>query len=79
MGNDTTSGVTTVPSLAHNLKAQRAEKGLSQPQLAEKADVNKDTISLIESGRVQRPQAKTLGRLAAALETTVLNLMGEST
>jgi transcriptional regulator with XRE-family HTH domain len=53
--------------LANNLKENRRRLGLSQPKLAELADLSTHYVSMIESGR-KFPTPEVLGRLAAALE-----------
>jgi len=52
--------------LGRNLNRIRREKGLSQDQLAVKADVTKRYIQMIESGQ-KCPKIFTIKRLQAAL------------
>ena len=56
-----------------NVKIRRFRKGLSQEQLADKANVSKNTISVIESGQ-KFVHAKTLILLANTLDTEVYEL-----
>ena len=56
-----------------NVKLRRFKKGLSQEQLACKANVSKNTISVIESGQ-KFVHAKTLILLANTLGTEVYEL-----
>ena len=60
--------------LGQNVKARRVKKGLNQEQLAERADVSKNTISVIETGQ-KFVHAKTLILLADALETEIYELL----
>lgn len=53
--------------LRNNLKAARAEKGLSQSQLAELVGVSRNTISSIETGQFN-PTAKLALILCIALD-----------
>jgi transcriptional regulator with XRE-family HTH domain len=51
---------------AQNLVAQRGKAGLSQEELASRADLHRTEISLIETGKRQ-PRLETLAKLAAGL------------
>lgn len=57
------------------LARQRNLLGLSKLKLQEKSGVDRTTIQRLESG-VQNPEDLTLKKLATALETTVLGLVG---
>ncbi len=54
-------------TLRNNLKAARAEKGLSQAALAEMVGVSRNTISSIETGQFN-PTAKLALVLCIALD-----------
>ena len=60
-----------VPSLALSLGAQvkalRTQRGLTQAQLAEAAEMTSDEVSRIERG-TREPRFATIERLAAALD-----------
>jgi transcriptional regulator with XRE-family HTH domain len=58
----------------HYLKELRRERGLTQKQLAERAEVSQQFISRIESNRVN-VGPKTARRLASALEMDPLELI----
>ena len=60
----------------HKVRLARIQAGLSQDELAEKANVSQHTISEVELGR-RRPQGKTLRKLAAALDVSIPELIGE--
>ncbi len=49
----------------------RAERGLSQRELARILRVSQPAVARLESGRVKNVQLKTLARLAAALGGTL--------
>jgi transcriptional regulator with XRE-family HTH domain len=61
-------------SLGERVRALRAERGLQQRQLAEKADLTPSLVSQIESGRLT-PSLNTLRRLADALGVTIASLL----
>ncbi len=63
--------------LSEKIKTLRAEKGLSQEELAIKLNVVRQTVSKWEQG-LSSPDAEQLVRLAEALETSVGVLVGES-
>lgn len=60
------------------IKARRVAKGLTQEQLANKAQVNQSYISGLENGHKKRPSFAVLESLAAALDCTVRDLTGET-
>lgn len=57
-----------------NLRRLRAEKGLSQEELAGRADLHASEISRLERG-VREPRLRTLARLARALGVPVGELV----
>lgn len=59
------------------LAAQRKKVGLTQGELAEKAGVDTETISRFERGATM-PSLVTLQILASELDTTMAELIGES-
>lgn len=60
----------STPRLANRLRVARAERDLSQTQLAEAVEVSRQTISSIETGQYC-PSALLAFRLAAALDKRV--------
>ncbi|WP_416973001.1 BTAD domain-containing putative transcriptional regulator [Streptomyces sp. 4F14] len=56
------------------LRSRRRERGLSQPQLAELAQVSTRSIREIENGRAHRPYGRPVHRLLAALDTARVEL-----
>lgn len=59
------------------IKFERIKRNLSQEQLAFKANVNKNTIWKIETGKVS-PTIETLGKIANALEMEFSELIDVS-
>ena len=58
------------------LKRLRESKGLSQLQLAKRADVAQAYISEMEAGDKRNPGIETLRKLAKALGVPVTELLG---
>ncbi len=46
----------------------REERALTQIELAERARISPSTLSLIESGKVDRPHVSTIRKISRALE-----------
>lgn len=68
--------VISKPPIADRVRDARASAGLTVDALGKRANLPVHTIHGIEQGRVQRPRAKTIGRLAAALGCTIAFLEG---
>ena len=60
---------------ARLLTAARARAGMNQTELAKKAGLGVRTITAIEIGEIEKPNARTLGLLAKALGIQVEMLM----
>jgi len=58
------------------LKALREDRGLSQVDLAKKADVGRTYIVKLESGDKKNPSLDILKKLAKALGVPVTELLG---
>lgn len=58
-------------------KAPDGRCGLTQIELAQRAGMQPNAVSAIETGVIEHPQHLTLARLAVALDTTVEVLLGE--
>lgn len=63
--------------LGHNLRALRAERGISLSELARLAGVSKSSLSEIEAGK-RNPTVETLYALCGPLEVPLTALLGES-
>lgn len=62
--------------LAHNLKRLRAERGLSQEDLAERAEIDRTYVSSLERS-VYAAGIDVVDRLARALGVTAADLLTE--
>ncbi len=62
--------------LKDRLRRLRLQKDLTQTQLAEATGVSRQTINYIERGRTTNPASGIVAKLAAALDTTMEELMG---
>src|SRR5579862_278797 len=65
-----------VVTLAERIRARRLAVGLSQNELARRADVNAPTLFKIESGQRRDPSVSVIVRIARALGTTAETLLG---
>lgn len=61
--------------LRNNLRILMAERGVNQKRLAAESGVSTTNISRILSGKVSSPGADVLAHIAAALDTTLDNLL----
>jgi len=61
----------------YELKRLRTERGLSQAKLAARADVDPSTVNQIERG-AREANVPTLRKLAAALDVSLAELLGEA-
>ena len=59
------------------LRRLRKAKGLTQPELARRAEITDEYVSMLESGVKRNPSLAVLQRLAKALNVTVAELIGE--
>lgn len=64
--------------LGDKIKSLRLEKGLSQSELARRLSVVRQTVSKWENG-LSAPDSEMLINIAAVLETSVSDLIGENT
>jgi transcriptional regulator with XRE-family HTH domain len=78
-GLDKTSagGHKTMSTFAERLKRLREAAGLSQPELAERAGMNRFGVAKLEQG-VREPSWATVQALAAALGVTVLDFADDT-
>jgi len=63
------------PSLADRLTERMGDQRISVRQLAEEADINKDTLNSWRKGRVKSVRLELAERVAAALGTTTEHLL----
>ncbi len=62
--------------LAHNLKRLRTDRGLSQEELADRADIDRTYISSLERS-VYAAGIDVVDRLAKALDVTAAELLSD--
>ncbi len=62
-------------TIAENIKKLRAKQGMTQDDLARKADVKYTTLTKIESDVVKKPSVQTIAKLAKALGVPMENLI----
>ena len=60
--------------LAQNVRRQRHDKGWSQEELADRAQLHRTYISGVERG-VRNPTVTVVDKIAAALDTTAARLI----
>lgn len=58
-------------TMGNRMKEVRQAKGMTQSALANKSGVSRGTIAALESGQAKTTTAKTLVKIASALDTTV--------
>lgn len=62
-------------NLKNNIKKYRAQKNLSQRELAEKAEVTPAYIALLETGDRENPSTNILLKLSKALQVPISKLL----
>jgi transcriptional regulator with XRE-family HTH domain len=76
-GKTSAGGQKTMSTFAERLKHLREAAGLSQPELAERAGMNRFGVAKLEQG-VREPSWATVQALAAALGVTVLEFADDA-
>jgi len=61
--------------ISENIKKMRAKLGLTQDDLAKKADIKYTTLMKVESGTVNKPSVQTMAKIAEALGVSIENLL----
>ena len=54
-----------------NIKRVREEKGMTQEQLAEKANVNRSLLNQLETGKIKNTSINTLQKIADTLNCKI--------
>ena len=57
-----------------NIKMVREEKGMTQEQLAEKANVNRSLLNQLETGKLKNTSINTLQKIADTLNCKITEL-----
>jgi len=61
--------------ISENIKKYRAKLGLTQDDLAKKADIKDTTLTKVESGVVNKPSVQTMAKIAKALGVSIEELI----
>jgi len=61
--------------IGKNIKKIRAKLGLTQDDLAKKADIKYTTFTKVESGVVNKPSVQTMAKIAKALGVSIEDLL----
>ena len=61
--------------ISKNIKRMRAKLGLTQDDLAKKADIKYTTLMKVESGTVNKPSVQTMAKIAKALGVNIEDLI----
>jgi len=67
--------MTSGKTISDNIKRIRAKLGLTQDDLAKKADIKYTTLTKVESGVVNKPSVKTMAKIAKALGVLIEELI----
>ena len=61
--------------ISENIKRLRAKLGMTQDDLAKKADIKYTTLMKVESGTVNKPSVKKKEKIAKALGVSIEDLI----
>jgi len=67
--------MTSGKTISENIKKMRAKLGLTQDDLAKKADIKYTTLMKVESGVVNKPSVQTMAKIAKALGVSIEDLL----
>ena len=67
--------MTSGKTISENIKKLRAKLGLTQDDLAKKADIKYTTLMKVESGTVNKPSVQTMANIAKALDVSIEDLI----
>ena len=67
--------MTSGKTISENIKKMRAKLGLTQDDLAKRADIKYTTLMKVESGTVNKPSVQTMARIAKALGVSIEDLI----
>jgi len=61
--------------ISENIKKLRTKLGLTQDDLAKKADIKYAALMKVESGTVNKPSVQTMAKIAKALGVSIEDLI----
>ena len=67
--------MTSGKTISKNIKKVRAKLGLTQDDLAKKADIKYTTLMKVESGTVNKPSVQTMAKIAKVLGVSIEDLL----
>ena len=67
--------MTSGKTISENIKKVRAKLGLTQDDLAKKADIKYTTLMKVESGTVNKLSVQTMDKIARALGVSIEDLI----
>ena len=67
--------MTSEKIISENIKKLRAKFGLTQDDLAKKADIKYTTLTKVGSSAVNRPSVQTMAKIAKALGVNIEELI----
>lgn len=67
--------MTSGKTISENIKRLRNKLGLTQDDLAKKADIKYTTLMKVESGTVNKPSVQTMAKIAKALNVSIEDLI----
>jgi transcriptional regulator with XRE-family HTH domain len=67
--------MTSRKTIGENIQKARANLGLTQDDLAKKADAKYSTLAKVESGVVNKPSVQTMAKIAKALSVSIEELL----
>ena len=67
--------MTSGKTISENIKKMRAKLGLTQDDLAKKADIKYTTLMKVESGTVNKPSVQTMAKIAKVLGVSIEDLL----
>jgi len=67
--------MTSGKTISENIKILRNKLGLTQDDLAKKADIKYTILMKVESGTVNKPSVQTMAKIAKALDVSIEELI----
>jgi len=67
--------MTSGKTISENIKKMRTKLGLTQDDLAKKADIEYTTLRKVEGGTVNKPSVQTMAKIAKVLGVSIEDLL----